>query len=39
MGALHRIDDDALAIERVGRVESIVDPAACAPTEATAQAS
>jgi len=39
MGALHRIDDDARASERVGRVEYIVDPAACAPTEATAQAS
>jgi len=39
MGALHKIDYDALAIGRVGRVEYIVDPAACAPTEATAQAS
>jgi len=39
MGALHKIDYDALAIECVGRVEYIVDPAVCAPTEATAQAS
>ncbi len=39
MGALHKIDYDALAIECVGRVEYIVDPAACVPTEATAQAS
>jgi len=39
MGALHKTDYDALAIECVGRVEYIVDPAACVPTEATAQAS
>jgi len=39
MGALHKIDYDTLAIERVGHVEYIVDPAACVPTEATAQAS
>jgi hypothetical protein len=39
MGVLHKIDDDTLAIEHVGRVEYIVDPAACAPTEATAKAS
>ncbi len=41
-GALQKIDDDTLAIGRVGRVgrvEYIVDPAACAPTEAAAQAS
>ncbi len=38
MGALHKIDD-TLAIGRVGRVEYVVDPAACAPIEATAQAS
>ena len=39
MAALHKLDDDALASERVGRVEYIVDPAACVPTEATARAS
>jgi len=39
MAALHKIDDDALASERVGRVAYIVDPAACVPTAATAQAS
>jgi len=39
MGALQKIDDDTLAIGRVGRVEYVVDPAACAPTEAAAQAS
>ena len=38
-GALRKIDDDTLAIGRVGRVEYVVDPAACAPTEAVAQAS
>ena len=38
MGALHKIDD-TLAIGRVGRVEYVVDPAACAPIEAAAQAS
>jgi len=37
-GALHKIDD-TLAIGRVGRVEYVVDPAACAPIEAAAQAS
>jgi len=39
MGALQKIDYDTLAIGRVGRVEYIVDPAACAPTEAAARAS
>jgi len=39
MGALHTIDDDNLAIGRVKRVAYIVDPAACVPTAATAQAS
>ncbi len=39
LGALHKIDYDALVIERVGRVEYIVDPTACAPTEAAAKAS
>jgi len=39
MAALHTIDYDALAIERVGRVEYIVDPGVCAPTEARARAS
>ncbi len=38
IGALQKIDD-ALGIGRVGRVEYIIDPAACAPTEATARAS
>jgi len=38
MGALHKIDD-TLAIGRVGRVAYVVDPAACAPIEAAAQAS
>ena len=38
-GALQKIDDDTLGVGRVGRVEYVVDPAACAPTEATAQAS
>jgi len=37
-GALHKIDD-TLAIGRVGRVEYVVDPAACARIEAAAQAS
>jgi len=37
-GALHKIDD-TLAIGRVGRVEYVVDPAACVPIEAAAQAS
>jgi len=37
-GALHKIDD-TLAIGRIGRVEYVVDPAACAPIEAAAQAS
>jgi len=35
-GALHKIDDDALG---TGRVAYIVDPTACAPTDATARAS
>jgi len=39
MGALHKIDYDTLAIGRVGRVEYIVDPGACAPTEGRARAS
>jgi len=39
MGTLHKIDYDALGIERVGRVEYVVDAAACVPTEATAWAS
>jgi len=38
-GALYKIDDDALGARRVQRVEYIVDPALCAPTEATARAS
>ncbi len=38
-GALHKIDYAALPMERVGRVAYVVEPAACAPTEATAQAS
>jgi len=41
-GALQKIDDDALGagrVRRVERVEYIVDPAACVPTAATAQAS
>ncbi len=37
-GALYKIDD-TLAIGRVGRVEYVVDSAACAPIEAAAQAS
>jgi len=37
IGALQKIDD-ALGIGRVGRVEYIIDPAVCAPTEATARA-
>ncbi len=37
-GAMHKIDD-TLASGRVGRVEYVVDPAACAPIEAAAQAS
>ncbi len=39
MGTLQKIDYDALGIERVGRVEYVVDAAACVPTEATARAS
>jgi len=39
MGALHKIDYGALAIGRVERVEYVVDPAACAPTEAAVRAS
>jgi len=37
-GGLHTIDD-ARGSGRVGRVEYTVDPAACAPIEAAAQAS
>jgi len=37
--ALHKIDYDALGAGRIERVAYIVDPAACAPTEAAAQAS
>jgi len=36
MAALHKINYDALG---VGRVEYVVDPAGCAPTDATARAS
>ncbi len=39
MAALQKIDDDTLAIARVGRVAYIVDPVACASTEVAAQAS
>jgi len=39
MGALHTIDDDAFGAERIERVAYIVDPAACASAEGTAQAS
>jgi len=39
LGTLQKIDYDALVIERVGRVEYIVDPTACALTEAAAHAS
>jgi len=39
LGTLQKIDNDALVIERVGRVEYIVDPTACALTEAAAHAS
>jgi len=38
-GALQKIDDDTLGVGRVGRVEYVVDPAACAPTDTTARAS
>jgi len=40
-GALQKIDCDALGTGRVERVEYVIDidPAACAPTDATAQAS
>ncbi len=38
-GALHKIDYDALGTGRVGRVEYVVEAAACAPSEAAAQAS
>jgi len=38
-GALQKIDGDALATGRVGRVEYVVDPAACAPTDVTVRAS
>jgi len=37
--ALHKIDYDALGAGRIECVAYIVDPAACAPTEAAAQAS
>lgn len=39
MGALHTIDHDAPGVGRVGRVEYVVDPVACAPVDATARAS
>jgi len=39
MAALQKIDDDALGAGRIARVEYVVEPAACVPTEATAQAS
>ena len=39
MAALHKIDYDALGAGRVARVAYIVDPTACAPTDATARAS
>ncbi len=38
-GALQKIDYAALGAGRVGRVEYVVDAAACVPTEATARAS
>ncbi len=38
-GALHKIDDNALSTGCVGRVEYVVDPAACAPIDATVRAS
>ncbi len=37
-GGLHTIDD-ALGSGRVGRVVSVVDPAACAPTDTMTRAS
>jgi len=39
MAALQKIDYDALGAGRIARVEYVVEPAACVPTEATAQAS
>jgi len=39
MAALQKIDYDALGTGRVGRVEYVVDPAACATPEAGARAS
>jgi hypothetical protein len=39
MAALQKIDNDALGAGRVGRVEYVVEAAACAPTEAAARAS
>jgi len=39
VAALHKIDDDTLAIGHVKRVEYIVDPAACAPTTVAGRAS
>jgi len=39
VAALHKVDDDTLAIGRVKRVEYIVDPAACAPTTVAGRAS
>jgi len=38
-GALQKIDYTVLHAERVGRVEYVVEAAACTPTEATARAS
>jgi len=38
-GALQKIDDRTLGVGRVGRVEYVVDAAACAPPEDTARAS
>jgi len=37
--ALHKIDDDALGAMHIGRVEYVVDAAACAPPKVTARAS
>jgi len=37
--ALHTIDGDACGVGRVGRVEYVVEAAACAPSDATARAS
>ena len=39
MGALQKIDYNALGSGRIGHVEYVIEPAACVPTEVTAQAS